>query len=167
MVANWHVNMGYWVIPNTMASLFVPAVIYLLLKVRRGASHVSTVVTMLLMGALILTHSLTAAFMALVLFISWLGFKVYDYLYHEWKTPITLTISTLFAVGMFSWWAYASRYLTTLADLMRSGFSVNYFLRPMPRKLFTMLQMYLFLNNCLAIWGFSCSLQYPLLDAYT
>lgn len=133
-VANWHVNMGYWAIPNTMAAVFIPIIIYLLLKIRRQKPNIGVSLAMLLMGALILTHTVTAVCMAILLFSFWAGSKVYNYMYREWKTIVTLSISVLFAVGMFSWWTFASGDVRTLGELIKWGFSLDFFSRPMPKE---------------------------------
>jgi hypothetical protein len=133
-VANWHVNMGFWAIPNTMAAVFIPIIIYLLLKIRREKPNIGVSLAMLLMGALILTHTVTAVCMAILLFAFWAGFKVYNYMYREWKTSVTLSISVLFAVGMFSWWTYASGDIRTLGELIKEGFSLDFFSRLMPKE---------------------------------
>jgi hypothetical protein len=133
-VANWNVEMGFWVIPNTMASVFIPIIIYLLLKIRREKSSNGVSLAILLMGTLILTHTVTALCMAILLFAFWAGFKVYNYMHHEWKTPVTLIMPVLFTVGMFSWWTYVSGDIGTLGELIRRGFSFDVLLRLMPKE---------------------------------
>jgi hypothetical protein len=133
-VANWHVNMGYWAIPNTMAAVFIPIIIYLLLKIRRKKQNIDISLAMLLMGGLILTHTVTAVCMSLLLLAFWAGSKVYNYMYREWKTIVTLSIPVLFMVCMFSWWTYASGDVRTLGELIKWGFSLDFFSRLMPKQ---------------------------------
>jgi len=84
---------------------------------------------MFLMGILILTHTVTAMCLSILLFAFWAGSKAYTQLFHEEKTSqsITLTISILFSTGMFAYWTYASGHITTLANLIKWGFSKSFF----------------------------------------
>jgi len=127
-VANWHVTMGYWTIPNTMATVFIPIIIYLLFKVRQERPHIGILLAVVFMGALILTHTVTAACLAILLFAFWAGFKVYNSMYREWKASVPLSIPVLFTVGMFLWWTFASGSIRILAELIKWGFSLDYFL---------------------------------------
>jgi len=127
-VANWHVNMGYWTIPNAMAAVFIPIIIYLLFKVRQEKPHIGVFLAAVFMGALILTHTVTAACLAILLFVFWAGFRVYNSMYREWKASVPVSIPVLFTVGMFSWWTFASGSIRVLAELIKWGFSLDYFL---------------------------------------
>jgi len=127
-VANWHVTMGYWTIPNTMATVFIPIIIYLLFKVRQERPYIGILLAVVFMGALILTHTVTAACLAILLFAFWAGFKVYNSMYREWKASVPLSIPVLFTVGMFLWWTFASGSIRILAELIKWGFSLDYFL---------------------------------------
>ena len=137
-VANWQVSMGFWAVPNTMAAVFIPIIIYLLFKVRQEKPHIGVFLAAVFMGALILTHTVTAACLAIVLFAFWVGFRVYNSMYHEWKVSIPISIPILFTAGMFSWWTFASGSIRVLAELIKWGFSLDYFLsaraRAMPEQ---------------------------------
>jgi len=133
-VADTHVKMGHSPIPTTMATVFIPFILYLVLKLRREKPHIGISLAIFLMGSLILTHTVTAMCMAVLLFLFWAGLKVYNWAYHGWKKPITLTIFSLFSVAMFSWWIYASGHLRQFAELIKSGFSAGYFYGPMPEE---------------------------------
>jgi hypothetical protein len=137
-VANWHVDMGFWAVPNTMGATLIPPILYLLLKKRDGKTHISIFIAILLMATSILTHAITAGCLAILLFVFWAGFKVYNLEHHDCKTlenPLPLSIPVLYAAGMLSWWTYASGHINTLAELIKWGFSSRYFLAlggPMP-----------------------------------
>jgi len=125
VVGNCHVLMGYLVTPTTMAAVFIPAIIYLLLKVRREKPNVGISLVNLLMVALILTHTVASACMAILLFLFWVAFLVYNRMYRGWKTPVTLSIPVLFVVETLSWWTYASGDIRTLGEFIKRGFSLN------------------------------------------
>jgi len=134
-VADTHIKMGHSPIPTTMATVFIPFILYLVLKLRREKPHIGISLAIFLMGSLILTHTVTAMCMTVLLFLFWAGLKVYNWAYHGWKKPITLTIFSLFSVAMFSWWTYASGHLRQFAELIKYGFSMEYFRRiPMPEE---------------------------------
>jgi len=135
-IADWHVKMGIWTIPNTMAAVFLPVIVYLLLKGGKERAHINFSVALLVMWTLILTHTVSAAFMAMFLFVFWAGFKVYNWIYHEGGAPVTLSVPVLFSVLMLSWWNYASHPIGTLAELIKWGFSIDYFLNPISQKIY-------------------------------
>jgi hypothetical protein len=153
VTANWHVNMGYWVIPNTMGSLFVLPILYLLLKVGRDHSLLGVLLAMLLMAASILTHTITALFISILLFTSWLVFKVHNRLHFELEMPVTFTIFALHTVGMLFWWTYISGDLATLAEIIRMGFSVSRFAGPAPSGIVQYASSLPFSEQLLSILG--------------
>ena len=132
-IANWHV-MDFWTIPNTMAAVFILIIIYLLLKVEGKKPHIGISLAIFLMKALILTHTVAAVWMAILLFVFWSGFEVYNWIHGNQKMPVTFILSILFIVGMLSWWTYASGHIKILAELVKCGFSLDYFLRPVPKE---------------------------------
>jgi hypothetical protein len=136
--ANWSIWAGYSGLPNTIAPVFALGTIYLLLKVTKEESNLRTsFVILVLMGALILTHTLTAAWMSIILAIFAAAFVVHSLIYKQTlasKKRVTLVIPVFFAVGMLSWWTYVSGDINTLGELIKSGFSSSYFIKPMPEN---------------------------------
>jgi hypothetical protein len=136
-VANWQVYWGIWTIPTTMAAVFMPIIIYLLLKGRRQ-KHVDAFLAILLMGALILTHTLTSACMVILLFAFWAGFKLHNRIYrgraHK-EALITSVTFTLFIAGTLSWWTYASGHISELAEIIKNGFNFDYFSIVPPKEI--------------------------------
>ena len=158
IIANHHIYMSYWSIPNSLAAVFIPIVLYLLWKVRRDKPLHATVLSIFFMGILILTHTVTAMCMAIILFVCWAVFNLYTSLYSKTEIPISLTISLLFTVAMFGWWTYASGHITTLANLIKWGFSIDFFVHtpkeiskylatvPVPEQIFNNVGMFLFFS---------------------
>jgi len=134
MTASWHVNMGFWTIPNTMGSIFVLPIIYLLIKVRRGYPFLGILLAMFVMGVSIVTHTITALFIAILLLVSWLVSQIRNPVNGKREIPIVFSIFILFAVGMLSWWTYVSGDITTLADLIKVGFSASTWVNPAPSE---------------------------------
>lgn len=127
-VATNYVMFGYSPIPNTAAVILMLPIIYLLFKVRRDKPIMSVSLAMLLMATLILMHTVTAMCLAILLFVLWAGLEIYGRLNREKLTAtVTLTIATLFSVAMFSWWTLVSGHIRTLADLIKVGFTEEYF----------------------------------------
>jgi hypothetical protein len=136
--ANWHIWAGYSGLPNTIAGVIALGIIYLLLKMTKEESNLRTsFVILVLMGALILTHTLTAAWMSMILAIFAAAFVVHSLIYKQTlasRKRVTFVIPVLFAIGMFSWWTYVSGHINALGELIKSGFSAGYFIRSMPDK---------------------------------
>lgn len=160
-VANWQVSMGSWTIPNTLAAVFIPVITYLLFKVKGEKPRVGFFLAAVLFGTVILTHALTTALIAMLLFAFWAGFRIYNSMNHGWKTSIMISVPLLFSVGMFSWWTFVSGNIVTLAGLIEAGFRSDFFLSgraqvmpkeviqytytvPLPEQLFNNIGMFLF-----------------------
>jgi hypothetical protein len=135
-ISNWHVYYGFAAVPTTIASLFIPAIIYLLLKIKKEKTLTGISLALILMSALILTHTMTSVWMAILLLAFWAGFEIYNRINDTPRTPrlsITFMIPLLFVVGMLSWWSYASsRLITQLAEMIKWGFGLDYFWRYSP-----------------------------------
>lgn len=157
MVGNYYIHMGVWAIPNTIAAVLIPIIIYVLFKIRDEKRLIGVSLTALFMITLIFSHTITAMCMAIILFVSWFALKVYNKIHHEHrKTPVTFTIAIFFIVTMFSWWSYASGHITTLVKLIEWGFSIDFFIQapkeilgyiatvPFSEQLFNQLGMFLF-----------------------
>ena len=128
-VANWHILFGYWTIPNTMAAILIPIIIYLLFKLRQGKPVASICLSALFMGVLILTHTIGALCLAMVLFFIWLSFEIYKGLrYQAMATArIFLVAFVLFSGVTLSYWTFVSGDIGTVTSLAQTGFSSEYF----------------------------------------
>ncbi|MFC1994376.1 hypothetical protein ACFLVI_03835 [Chloroflexota bacterium] len=123
-ITSHFLRMAYWPIPYTLGIIFVPIVIYLLLKIYQNRPMVSYVIVLFFMASVILTHTLASVSMAVVFFVLWIAFAIYYRIYGDkGNTGVTFNGSILFLVAMLSWWMYASGHITHLARLIDWGFS--------------------------------------------
>jgi len=129
IVANWHIHFGYIATPNTMAVTMIPIVIYLLFKLRREKPIASICLSAIFMAVLILTHTIGALCLAMLLFLIWLGFQIYRRLrYQAMATArIFLVAFILFTGATLSYWTFVSGHIHTLTSLAQTGFSGEYF----------------------------------------
>lgn len=125
-----HIYMSVWSIPNAYAAVFMLPVYYLLLKVRQSSPIIAISLSMVFSAALILTHSISSMCMALTLFVSWIGFYIYNFFYPKEKIPISLNYSILFIASMFAWWSFISDHVISLAKFIKIGFSRDLALVP-------------------------------------
>lgn len=128
VVANYHINMSYWSIPNAFAVVFVLLLLYLLLKVKMYTPVLISIISILLMADIILTHSVVSMFTAIILTFYLFGSSICNILYSKKYTPIKMTYPILFTVSMFAWWSFACGKLDTFASLLKWGFSRDIFL---------------------------------------
>ena len=91
-----------------------------------GSSRAITI-SIFLSPALILSHTLTALFMCIILLIYWAGSLVYDYMYKDKNNTIGINFFILFATCMLGLWTFASGHIKSLASLIKWGFNVDYF----------------------------------------
>ncbi len=161
IIANHHIYMSYWSIPNGFAAVFIPIVAYLELSKAKNNPHdinnlFISIFTILLMVAIILTHTIAATCMAILLFVAWGSLTIYGVLYPRAGNYTTLLVPFGFAVTMVGWWTYASGHIQTLGQLIKWGFSVDVFVKtpaeflsyaasiPLWEQVFNNLGMFLF-----------------------
>jgi hypothetical protein len=161
VIANHHIRMTYWSIPNAFAVVFIPIVIYLALSTAKSNPRdINTlfmgIIMILLMVGIILTHSIAAMCMAILLFVAWGASTLYKVFYPRAECYTTLLVPFGFTVMMVAWWTYASGHVRTLGQLMKWGFSVDCFVKtpaeylnyamtiPLGEQIFNNLGVYLF-----------------------
>ena len=158
-LGNYYIYMGIIAIPNTMAAIFIPIIIYLLFKFRKKNFLIGTSLVTLFMITLILTHTVSSMCMAIILFVILLISYILNKIYHEKKEKsVTINIAVFFSVAMFSWWIYASGHINTLADMIRAGFHETFFVNapnavigyistvPVSEQIFNQLGIFLFFS---------------------
>ena len=159
IIANYHIYMSYWSIPNGFATVFIPIVLYLLFfRLGSRSDSSSAILYILVLGTIILTHTITAMCMAILLFVSWSALVIYRAYDHSGKDNYLSLIRPVgFTVAMFAWWTFAaSSSIASLAKLIEWGFSIDMFVKtpkelqgyeaaiPLGEQLFNNLGMFLF-----------------------
>ncbi|WP_440946593.1 hypothetical protein ACSAZL_21575 [Methanosarcina sp. T3] len=127
IVANYHIYMSYWSIPNSFGVIFVLFLLYLLSKVKMYDPILISIISILLMVDIILTHTIVSIFTAIILTFYWFGNSVCNILYSKKYSPITVNYSILFTVSMFAWWSFASGHLGIFSNFLKWGFSMDIF----------------------------------------
>jgi len=126
-VANHHINLGVAAIPTTAGAVLVAIIVYLLFRYHRNKSVATQSVVLLFFLVLILTHTVSALCMSMVLFVFWSGCLVYNRLYREEPVPVaTLALFASFSVGMVAWWTYASGHILSIAEAIRWGYTLDW-----------------------------------------
>ena len=144
VIANQHIFMSYWIIPNGFASIFILIGLYIIFKIRVISPFPAIVLLMLIFAALIITHTIAAATFSLLLFMITLSCYIYSIyakqstytktkedktflngIYVQQKIKSTLTLSIIFFVTMLFWWSYASGTLPALGRLFKWGSSID------------------------------------------
>jgi len=129
IIANHHIFMSYWSIPNAFAAVFIPTALYLLLfgftSDRRPKFAILYVVVA---ASIILTHTITAMCMAILLFIIWGVLAVYQSSDSATETHVPLLVPVSFTIAMLIWWTFVTGSMKILIDLIRSAFSIDYFI---------------------------------------
>ena len=159
ITANQQIGMSAGSIPNAFAAIFMVLVLYLLFKLKYTRPVRARNLAFLLLAAIILTHTITAACMALVLFLTWSASRLYGLLRVDAATkayPVTLGLASLFLAAMLGWWYFISGHIAVLSDLVRQGFTRDYFVQnpavvdaypglvPVPEQIFNNIGMFIF-----------------------
>jgi len=120
-VANWHISFAYMAIPNSLAVVFIPIIIYLLFKLRQEKPKVSICLSALFTAVLILTHTVAAVMLVMLLFSVWLGFAAYKRLLHQ-SVPavrIFLVAAIVLTGAGLIYWTFVSGHVDTLITLAK------------------------------------------------
>jgi hypothetical protein len=128
VIANHHIFMSYWSIPNSFAAIFIAIAFLVILKDISDRSTSKNLLILILFSTIIFTHSIASTCMALLLFASWLSMLLFNAVYLKKYATMSILLPTLFSLTMFSWWGYASGHTKSLADLIGWGFSRDAFI---------------------------------------
>lgn len=124
VIGDYHIRFTYLLYPNAFGMVFVAIVLYLMFNRVKDISRLAfSTLFMLLTITIILTHSIVAVFMAILLFLFWGAINFYSKLYQQAKCYIWLLISIGFTVTMFGWWTYVSMHTSQLGSLISIDFS--------------------------------------------
>lgn len=108
-------------IPTTLAILFLMIILYLLFKKDSEDKNIAKdIVILILMGMLIITHTVTSLFLSILLLLYWIISKIYkDKNYYYKETFILFSCSTII------YWIYASESYLILINVIRWSFKVD------------------------------------------
>lgn len=160
---NHFIQFSYWVIPNSLATIFVVIILYLFLKHNEGYKKIISL-SILLMVILVWTHSITAIWMAVILSVAWFMYYLYDKINKygvsfSMNSSISYIVPLFFIILMLMWWMFFSGHISTLVyrleiasqsagiegDLMKRLM----FSRPIEEKIISQLGMFLFFSIAL------------------
>lgn len=158
ITANQQIGMSTASIPNAFAAIFMVLVLVLLFKVKCTSPTRARYLTYFFLAAIILTHTVTAACMAVVLFLTWGACRLYDLVQDTARRayPVTLGMASVFLAAVLGWWYFVSGHIAVLFDLIRQGFTRDYFvsnpavvdayprLVPVSEQVFNNIGMFLF-----------------------
>jgi hypothetical protein len=126
MMAPDLLSRGFYLIPGAFSTVWMLMIIYLLFIAKQRTPFILICLSFLFMGVLILTHTITALAMAILLFCLRIGFEIYKRAQRvSFEVPFSFYISSLFTVGMLGWWMYSSGHFSFLGDLIKSGFTLE------------------------------------------
>jgi hypothetical protein len=128
VIANHHIFMSYWSIPNSFAAIFIAIAFYVILNDTSDRSLSKNLIILILFFTTIFTHTLVSTCMAILLFASWLSMVTFNIIHSKKHATMSVWLPILFTLAMYSWWDYASGHTKTLAELIEWGFSRDVFI---------------------------------------
>ena len=125
MIANWYIHFGFWTIPNTIAIVLIPVIIYLLFKIGRSKPIIAISLSTVLMVVIISTHTIGAVCLGTLLFLMWLGTEMYNRMRYRVVASgkIFLFAFLLFTLATISYWTFVSGDIGRVVRVAESGFS--------------------------------------------
>jgi len=128
VVANHHINMSFWSIPNSFAGIFIAIIIYMILKDISDRSAPKNIILIVLFFTTIFTHTIASTCIAILLFAAWLSMVAFNAIHPKKYATMSVLLPTVFTIAMYSWWDYATGHTKTLAELIKWGFSKDFFI---------------------------------------
>lgn len=127
IIADLHIHMSYWSIPNALGAVFITIILYLLFRRLNCSQKFETSILIILaMAVIIFTHTIMAICMAILLFVAWGVLTFYK------RSPsqsnnhyITVLMPMGFTIAMFTWWSYISGNINQLAKFIAFDFSLS------------------------------------------
>jgi hypothetical protein len=127
VIANYHIIMSYWPIPNSFGGIFIAIVFYVILKDISDRSLSKNLIILILFFTTIFTHTIASTCMAILLFASWLSMVAFNEIHSKKYDTMSVLLPVLFTLAMYSWWDYATGHSRTLTALIDWGFSRDFF----------------------------------------
>lgn len=136
VIANQHIFMSYWSIPNAFATIFIQIIFYIIFKDNYESFLSRTSLIIVLFIVIIFTHTVASMCIAILLFVLWIASEVYTHMYSKKKISISVFLPIIFFLMMIAWWDYATGHMQTLLNLIHSGFSTDVFISQQTSDLF-------------------------------
>jgi len=131
--ADWSINLGFAVIPNTFAGVFALFLIYFVMFYMRFVRSKGILLSIVIISvALITSHALTAAWILVIFLCIWVSNQCYDILdsksnqiKHLKNNYVLIIFIITFIVLLSSWWMYTSGHIRNLVEIFKWTISVS------------------------------------------
>ncbi len=127
-VFDWHIFWGFYVKGMVLGIAFVPAIIWLLLVgLRKGGRLRFSIITIVMLCLIIITHTYINAALAVILALGLISALLCrSFLGKEsFKAPTRLNLVLLFLIGTLAYWMYASGFITYIGNVVRYAMSID------------------------------------------
>jgi hypothetical protein len=118
IISDQFIRMNFWMIPNSVGTVYAYLIIYMIVSKKKN------VLIYLSMFLIVLTHTISASFLLIMLLVS----TFYDYLYgmlykNDQKPNYNMLI--IYFIFMFFWWSYASGHIVYFSYLLKWSFKID------------------------------------------
>jgi len=126
IILDLQIRMSYWSIPSGFGLIFIVILLYLIfVRTMNTPKIILTILMLLIMVSIILTHALVATCMAFFLFCIWGAYIYYRYLHPKSKNYISLLIPIFFTISMIFWWIYHTYNFNILIRFISFDYSLT------------------------------------------
>jgi hypothetical protein len=123
-ISNYHLAMGLWMAPNSMAVVLIPLILYLSIISYRN--NYLKILIIILMVTLVFYHTISAMGLAIILIVGYAGNKFYRSSSRDDITiGISATVILLFLSIMFGYWAYGSNQMAALNQFVNWAINMD------------------------------------------
>lgn len=136
ILAPSHLYLSFWSIPNGLAMALIFPVLLILYRFNLHRQPASALLFILLTGTIILTHTITAFYLAMILFAAWAIFYAARWIPGSDKAPyLPIIVPILYACAMITWWLYDANQFHSFSGFVSNAFSIDYFYSRTPAEL--------------------------------
>jgi hypothetical protein len=125
-IANMQILFSYWLIPNGFGGIFLLITLYLFfIKYKAPMRTLTSIMVIILMVTIILTHTIVAICMAILLFIAWGSFSYRQQFSQSSDIYKTYLFPLGFSITMLAYWIYISGSLSSLVRIIKDFINIE------------------------------------------
>lgn len=125
--SNYHILRIFWFTPNSLAVVYFPSIIFLLYYAYESRRIEYSVLSLILIFSLILTHTMASLAFSIVLFVIYITSKLFRIVDKAGTNTEVMNLNsvTLYSAILLFWWTYVTVYLKIFSNFLANKFSSN------------------------------------------
>lgn len=130
-VFDWHILWGFYIKAMTLGIALVPVILFLIIGARHEKKFIYTILSILMLFLVILTHTFVTASLLVILLVGWLVSLVLKHgssdnvLIDNYERPIMLETVLLLGFTTIAYWLYVSGFYSYVSYAVNYALSID------------------------------------------